>query len=348
MRFTALLPLLAVGLAAQAPAKPTKAVLKTTDAKATDAKKPETLVLARIGGQVLTDADVDALLDSMPAQQKMQFQMSPEGRPRLVQQLTEMMLLSAKARQQGLDKTPAFKANLRRTTDALLTQEFMKKHQAELQEKVKVSEEQVKAYFEAHKDQYKKGETYDARHILVGKRPEGADKDRTDEELAARVKEVQAELAAGKPFDELVEKYTDDPGSKTQKGLYTGIGLGKFVPEFEKAALTQEVGKVGEPVKTAYGFHLIRVEKRTPPADAAFEEVKAQVQQAAQAARQTEVWDEFLGGLRKEIPYEVTAKLPAKPADKAGAKPAVKPALHPAAKPEVKPAAEPKKVEGSK
>lgn len=333
MRITALLPLLALGLSAQTPApKTTKAVVKPTDVKTA-----APAVLARIGGQVLTDADVDALLESMPAQQKMQFQLSPEGRPRLVQQLTEMMLLAGKARQLGLDKSPVFKANLRRTSDALLSQELMKQYQSDLQEKVKVSDEQVKAYFESHKDQFKKGETFDARHILVGKRAEGAEKERTEEELAARVKEVQAELAAGKPFEELVDKYTDDSGSKAQKGLYTGIGRGKFVPEFEAAAFSQELGKVGEPVKTAYGFHIIRVEKRTPAADAAFEEVKAQVQQAAQADRQTQVWDEFLAGLKKDVPYEVKGQLPAK----AAGKPTVKPAA--------KAKAEPKKaVEASK
>ncbi len=335
MRIIALLPLLALGLVAQAP-KATPAVLKTTDEK-----KPATKVLARIGGQTLTDADVDALLESMPAQQKMQFQMSPEGRPRLVLQLTEMMLMAGKARAMGLDKTPVFKANLRRTSDALLSQELMKKHQEELQEKVKVSEEQVKAYFEGHKAQFKKGETFDARHILVGKRAEGAEKERTEEELAARVKELQAELAAGKPFEELVDKYTDDPGSKAQKGLYTGIGLGKFVPEFEKAALTQEIGKVGEPVKTAYGFHLIRVEKRTPAAEATFEEVKAQAQQAAQSERQAQVWDEFLAGLKKDVAYEVMTPLPGKPAAVPVAKPAAKKAEP--KKPEPK-----KAVEGAK
>ncbi len=321
MRITALLPVLALGLSAQAP----KAAVKPAPKKA-EAPKAPSLVLARIGGEVLTDADVDALLESMPAQQKMQFQRNPEGRGRLVQQLSEMMLMAGKARQLGLDKTVAFKANLRRTADALLTQELMKQHQSTLQEKVKVSDDEVKAYFEAHKDQFKKGETFDARHILVGKRAEGAEKERTEEELAARVKECQAELAAGKPFEELVDKYTDDPGSKAQKGLYTGIALGKFVPEFEKAALTQELGKVGEPVKTTYGFHLIRVEKRTPAADATFEDVKAQVQQAAQNARQAEVWEEFLASLRKDVPYEVSAKLPAKSEAKPARKPAVKPA----------------------
>jgi peptidyl-prolyl cis-trans isomerase C len=322
MRITALLPLLALGLSAQAP-KAVKAV-----AKPTEAKKPQPAVLARIGGQVLTEADVDALLESMPAQQKMQFQMSPEGRTGLVQQLSQAMLLAAKARQKGLDKSASFMITLRRTTDYLLAQELMRGYEGELKEKMKLNEEQVKAYFESHKDQFKKGETFDARHILVGKRVEGSEKERTEEEVAARVKELQAELAAGKSFEDLVEKYTDDPGSKAQKGLYTGIGRGKFVPEFEQAALTQELGKVGEPVKTAYGFHLIRVEKRTPAADAAFEEVKTQVQQAAQSDRQAQVWEEFLAGLKKDVPYEMLTALPAKSA----ARPALKPAQKPAPK----------------
>jgi peptidyl-prolyl cis-trans isomerase C len=307
MRLTVLLPLLALPLVSQDVPAPRPAGAKP-------APKPAPVVLARIGGQVLLDTDVDALLESMPQQQRMQFQLSPEGRPRLVQQLTEIMLLAAKARKDGLDKSPIFQASLRRTADSLLAQELMKGQEAGLREKMTLSEADVKAYFEGHKDQFKKGETFDARHILVGKRAEGSEKERTEEEVAARVKEIQAELAAGKPFEELVDKYTDDPGSKPTKGLYEGIGRGRFVPEFEKAAFAQEIGKVGEPVKTQFGVHIIRVEKRAPAAEATFEEVKAQVQQAAQADRQKQIWDEFLAGLKREIPVEVPgeASAPAK------------------------------------
>lgn len=309
MRLTTLLPLLglALPLAAQDAPAPRPAGAKAAPKAAT---KPAPKVLARIGGQVLLDTDVDALLESMPQQQRLQFQMSPEGRPRLVQQLTEIMLLAAKARKEGLDRSPIFQASLRRTADSLLAQELMKGQEAGLREKMTLSEADVKAYFEGHKDQFKKGETFDARHILVGKRVEGSEKERTEEEVAARVKEVQAELAAGRPFEELVDKYTDDPGSKASKGLYEGIGRGRFVPEFEKAAFAQELGKVGEPVKTQFGVHIIRVEKRSPAADATFEEVKAQVQQAAQADRQKQIWEDFLAGLKREIPVEIAGEAP--------------------------------------
>ncbi len=317
MRLIALLPLLALPLASQDAPAPNAAPAKT-------APKATPKVLARIGNQVLLDTDVDALLESMPQQQRMQFQLSPEGRPRLVQQLTEIMILAAKARKDGLDKSPIFQASLRRTADSLLAQELMKGKEAGLREKMTLSDAEVKGYFEAHKDQFKKGETFDARHILVGRRAEGAEKERTEEELAARVKEIQAELAAGKPFEELVDKYTDDPGSKTTKGLYEGIGRGRFVPEFEQAAFAQEIGKVGEPVKTQFGFHIIRVEKRSPAADATFEEVKAQVQQAAQAERQKQIWDEFLAGLKREIPVKVMGESPAKAEVAPKAKPAGK------------------------
>jgi peptidyl-prolyl cis-trans isomerase C len=250
-----LLPLLSLALSAQGAkpaAKPAaKAAAKpAAPGKTKDAKADESPVLARIGGSVLTQADVDAFLENLPPQQRMQLQYTPGGMGRMVQELAELKLVAEKAHRLGLDHTPTYERRLQSIKTQLLTRAYLEKEDASLRAKGEVSDDEVKAYFEGHKDKFETPATYDARHILIGKHPQGAEKDRTDEEMQARVKEVMSAVAAGKPFEDLVESYTDDGGSKNTKGLYQAVRKGQFVPEFEKAALSQEIGKVGEPVKT--------------------------------------------------------------------------------------------------
>lgn len=103
-----------------------------------------------------------------------------------------------------------------------------------------------------------------ARHILI-RFPE-AEKDQAKKEEAAKAKvdEVAAKLKAGGDFAKLADEYSEDPGNvKDGKKLGGDLGWftkGKMVAEFEKAAFDQKVGVVGEPVKTFYGYHLIKVE----------------------------------------------------------------------------------------
>lgn len=311
-RLFALLPALSLALSAQTARPNPKAAPASGKAAPSEAKK-ESPVLAYIGSTTLTQAEVDAFLENLPPQQRMQLQYTPGGTQRMVQELAEMKLVAEKARRMGMEKDAKYRRRLEAVKSQLLTRAFLEAKDAELRKNGEVSDEDVKAYFESHKDKFTSPATFDARHILVGKRPQGAEKDRTEEELQARVKEVQAALAAGKPFEELVEPFSDDPG-KANKGLYAGISKGQFVPEFEAAAFAQEVGKVGEPVKTQYGYHLIRVEKRTEPQVMAFDAVKEQAKQQAQQEKGQQVWNTLIAGLKKEIPFKMLPPPAPKPA----------------------------------
>ena len=103
-----------------------------------------------------------------------------------------------------------------------------------------------------------------ARHILI--RFPDAEKDQAKKEEIAKTKidEIAAKLKAGGDFAKLADEYSEDPGN-VKDGVKLGGELGwftkgKMVAEFEKAAYDLPVGKVSEPVKTFYGYHLIQVE----------------------------------------------------------------------------------------
>lgn len=110
----------------------------------------------------------------------------------------------------------------------------------------------------------------DARHILV--RFSDAEKDQAKREADAKAKidDIAKKLADGGDFAALASEYSDDPGSKTNGGSLGWFTKGRMVPEFEQAAFTMKPGEVTrEPVKTTYGYHIIKVEKSGSAATAA-------------------------------------------------------------------------------
>jgi peptidyl-prolyl cis-trans isomerase C len=303
------LSMLALGLSAQG----TPATVAPAPAPARvptqPAPKPEEIILAKIGGETITEADFQAVVQAMPQQQRMQLMMVEGGKDEFIKRMVDSKLLALKARKMDLDKSPVFQRTVERTKDDLLAREFLTKESENLQKKLAVNDEQLKVYYEGHKDKFKQGERASAKHILVLVKAAGGEgQGLPDAEAKKRVAKIQAEMKLGKKFDELAKKYSEDPGSKDRGGLIEDFDPKQMVPEFAKAVETQPLGKVGAPIKTQYGYHLIKVEKRMPAKQLSFDEAKNEVQQAATQERQTQVWNELMDGLKKEFPVEISTK----------------------------------------
>lgn len=133
------------------------------------------------------------------------------------------------------------------------------------------------AYYDAHKSDW---EEVKAKHILI--RFHGSalplkpgQKDRTEAEALAFANDIRAKIVAGASFDEMAKASSDDSGNAQSGGDLGSFGKGRMVPAFEKAAFAAEPGKVTEPVKTQFGYHLILVEEhKTKP----FEDVQAEIE----------------------------------------------------------------------
>ncbi|REJ77598.1 MAG: hypothetical protein DWQ47_14600 [Acidobacteria bacterium] len=111
--------------------------------------------------------------------------------------------------------------------------------QEKLSKQLQVTDEEVKKYIEEH--------------------PEITQ----DEEKKKKAQEVLQKVNEGGDFAELAKEFSEDPGSKDNGGLYENIAKGQFAPEFEEAALKLEPGQVTpEPVKTDFGYHIIKLEKK--------------------------------------------------------------------------------------
>jgi len=128
-------------------------------------------------------------------------------------------------------------------------------------EKTEIADEAAKTFYDENTELFNKDEV-SARHILV------------DEEATA--KEVIAKLEAGEDFAKLAGEYSTEPGAGARGGDLGFFSRGQMVPEFENAAFSLEVGKISEPVKTEFGYHVILVEDKIQETTE-FEDAKVQI-----------------------------------------------------------------------
>ncbi|MDI3503075.1 MAG: peptidyl-prolyl cis-trans isomerase [Candidatus Cloacimonadota bacterium] len=123
---------------------------------------------------------------------------------------------------------------------------------------VEVSEDEIKAYYEEHKeDKYKKGPATRIKYLAFEQGPSEEDY----AEMKRSAIQVRDRILAGEDFAELARAYSDDPGSAQNGGSLGEFGRGRMVPEFEQAAFSLQPGEISEPVKTDFGWHIIRVDR---------------------------------------------------------------------------------------
>lgn len=311
---TTLLALSSLLVVAQTPAPEAAKTLPPTPPKA-EAPAKEDKVLGSIGDRTFRESDFELFLSlALNQQQRMQVELVQGAKEQYRKQFLDFKLMEAKARKDGLDKGADFLRKREMMEAQILIQDLMQRDAPGLQSKVVVQDADVKAYFDTHTDQFKKAESFNARHILVAVK--AGEKGKSEEDAKAKLAKIQKQLGAGKKLKDLAKTFSDDPGSKDKGGLYENISVGSFVPEFEAAVKTQAIGVVGKPVKTPYGYHLIQVEKRSPAVLPDFESVKDQVRQKVQTTKQEAVFQEYVDALKKEIAFvEGPAPQPQVPAE---------------------------------
>lgn len=148
-----------------------------------------------------------------------------------------------------------------------LTPESVRLQYAELRldsiaSQLTVTPEQLQAYYDKNQSRYSETEKRHAHHILIAL-PAGATA-ATDAAALAKAQQVEAELKAGKDFAELSKKYSADPGSASRGGDLGWADKGTYVASFADALFSMQPGQISDPVKTQYGYHIIRLDEIRP------------------------------------------------------------------------------------
>ena len=150
--------------------------------------------------------------------------------------------------------------------------EYLEINIEDVAQQVQFSGDEIRDYYENNLDRFVSNEERKSSHILVA-----IDEDTTDEQAAKLIKEIQTKLET-ETFEELAKQYSDDPGSAAQGGDLGWAETGLFVPEFESALFSMNVGDTSEAVKTDFGYHLIRMDDIKPGQQQAFEDIEYELE----------------------------------------------------------------------
>jgi peptidyl-prolyl cis-trans isomerase D len=159
------------------------------------------------------------------------------------------------------------------------------------------SQQEIKQYYDAHRNEYTVPEQARSRHILI-KVAAGADA-KTDAAAKAKAESILKQLQAGANFAELAKKYSDDPGSKDSGGELGFAKRGAMVPAFENAIFTQKIGDI-EIVKSQFGYHIVQVEERQAEHTQTLSEVQPTIQATLMREEASQAEDNYARALTSE------------------------------------------------
>ena len=261
-------------------------------------------VVAKVNGVEIKESDLKAAEEDIGAQLP---PMAPEAKKEyLITYVSDMILVSKAAEAKKLGDTADFKRKLANARTKLLMEALLQS-----EAKAAVTDDAMKkVYADAIKDVGSEQEV-SARHILV--------------ESEDDAKKVAADLKGGGDFVAIAKERSKDPGSKDQGGDLGFFGKDQMVPEFAEAAFKLEKGQTSDPVKSQFGWHIIRVDDKRTKQPPSFDQVKDQIESYVQRKAQadliqklrTEAKIEKVGG---DKPDAAAPAAPAAPAAKPDAK----------------------------
>ncbi|MDE2065839.1 MAG: peptidylprolyl isomerase [Bradyrhizobium sp.] len=213
-------------------------------------------VLAKVNGSEIRQSDMTLAEEELgPSLEKMDPASKKEN---LLAFLIDMKIVSKAAEDKKIDNTDEFKKRLAFARNRLLMDQLLAN-----EGKVATTDEAMKKVYDEAAKQIAGEQEVHARHILV----------ETEDEAKA----VKAELDKGADFAELAKKKSKDPGASDggDLGFFT---KDQMVPEFSAAAFALEPGKISDPVKSQFGWHIIKVEEKRYRKPPEFDQVKSQIE----------------------------------------------------------------------
>ncbi len=243
-------------------------------------------ILARVGTLTVTEAEVDEFL--MGLGQRGAAYNNPEGRRAVLEQIIGNKLLLLDARRNLYEGEADFRAQLARLKDDLLVSYAGNK----VIGNITVSDKDVESYYEENKERFMGGATVNASHILVETREQAL-------EILGKIK--SGELS----FEDAAAQFSSCP-SKDNGGNLGDFSQGQMVPEFDSAVFAMEIGEVTEePVKTQFGYHLIKLNSKSDAEVAPLAEIAPQLKEMLLNEKRRAAYESKINQLKIMYPVDL-------------------------------------------
>lgn len=288
---------------------------------ATSAFAADEYVMMKVNSQDVSSAEVQRMWEGLfpPGQAPGFDTVKPEMRDRILHAIMAEKLMYGEAVKAGVDKSDKVAKELEDVKRKVIIKNFVESKTAEL-----ITDADLKKEYDATVAASKDEKEVRARHILVS----------TEEEAKAAKKKIDS----GKSFEDVAKEISKDPGSAKQGGDLGYFTRDKMVKEFADTAFSMKKGEVSGPVKSGFGYHIIKVEDIRKVSPMPFEAMKDQLRSKLQEKK----LNDYVGGLvksasvklfdakGKEVPFDKELTQPGatkadKPAEDKKEKPAAKP-----------------------
>lgn len=242
-------------------------------------------VYAVVEDRKVTQEDLDDFLRNIGPQNAMQFQ-GEEGTKKAIDEIVNYELLYLDAKEKGLNKDELFQKELKKMEENFLKQYAIQ----QILSKVEISDEEIKKFYEDNKKYLVQPEKMRASHILV-----------SDENEA---KKIIADIQNGDKFEDKAKEFSTCPSSQNGGDLGE-FARGSMVPEFEKAAFNMNIGDISnEPVKSQFGYHIIKILDKKESKIPEFNEIEGQLREQAKLAKQEREYLKTVNNLKNKFHVE--------------------------------------------
>lgn len=249
-------------------------------------KAKQEKILAMVNGQPITETMLEEEAKSLPPYVQPMLE-TRAGREQFLESLITRDLLMQEAVRRGMDRREDIRERLSMARRSILLEALLR----DVTENAPgLSEDALKKFYAANQESFRVSERVKVSHVLF--------KDRAKAEGWARKAEN------GMPFEEIMKEAPNDEGVAADLGF---IERGKFDKAFEEAAFAAPAGKVTGPVRTVYGFHLIRTGEKRPAGMQAFDEVRGQIEAELREQAQREAFESLLAQMKKQAKIQVLA-----------------------------------------
>ena len=276
----------------------------------TPAAQPKQKIVLEIGDYKVSDAELQEILKQMPVDQKVRYLgRGQKGMEELLNDIAERHIVAEAARAKRMEDDVHVQAGLLVANDSVLYSVFYRK---EVLDKV-VPESEIKAFYEKNKDRLLIPEQIKIRQIFVSPRPESEIKNtegndaKTEAEAKQKVDRILAELKNGADFASLAKKWSEDP-SAANGGELPWFGKGRMVPAFEEAAFKLNPGQISEPLKTEFGYYILKGEEKKDKVQIPYEQVRDQIQNQLATSRSDlieKMYAKILEDLKTKYPQKL-------------------------------------------
>jgi len=249
--------------------------------------KAEDRVVATVNGVQITESQLNPLIEEF-RQRSQKTVVKPDDKNQILKGMIRRTLILQQKEASDLRKEKKIVERVKDFENGLVVATFLERH---VGQKLTVTEEEIKEYYEKNLQKFSSPPKVKARHILLRDRKEA--------------EKVLAKLKKGEDFSQLAKEYSIDLPMAKEGGAMGTIEKGKGLPELEKVLFILKVGEISDIVETRYGLHILTVDEIITTQYRPFEEVKESIRKGLLQQKEAKAFDEMAANLEKNAKIKI-------------------------------------------